>query len=72
MHEQDKPKIGWCGYCKIGIETDEPYRVKGKKMYHPECLIQKYSFHDSFDEITEKADRRYYGFDHPEDDQSDS
>jgi hypothetical protein len=42
--------IGYCAYCKNEIFEDEEYLIEGSEIYHPDCLEQKNTYYDSFED----------------------
>lgn len=54
-----KPNVlGWCGYCKDPVFEDDTYEVEGSEIFHPDCLCQMNTFHNSLDDNEEDVTRQ--------------
>jgi len=46
-----RPRVlGYCAYCKDEIYITEEFTIEGSEVFHPECLEQKNTFYDPYDE----------------------
>ena len=76
MPKQERRIIGWCAYCKSVLREGDRYtkREHGVSLYHPECLLQKFSFRESVleSEETDLGRNLYPDFDNPEDEETDN